>query len=131
MKKRCFRFWPLLAICLIVALPSFADTKSYMPPPERGEIYVVIHYKRVALNAAGTTRVSVKWGRFDKTDSITPPKLATSRPLEAKGFVLRLSHKKNDSVRLTVETDGRIVNGPYQGNPPAEWNDKNYKQISW
>lgn len=131
MKKAYLRMLPVLMTCIIVTLPGLADSKTYTPPPQKGDIYVVINYKRGALNAAATTNVSVKWGSFNKSDSITPPKILPDKALSAKGFVLRLSHKKNDSLPLTVETDGRIVSGPYQGNPPAEWNNKDYKKESW
>lgn len=131
MKTISFRVLPVFAICLIFALSCLADTKSYTPPPEKGDIYVVIQYKRGALNAAATTRFSVRWGNFNRSDSVIPPKVLPGRALSAKGFVLRLSHKKNDSVQLTVDTDGRIVNGPYQGKPPSEWNNNDYKRVDW
>ena len=131
MKKICLRVLPVFAACFIVTLSGLAESSRYTPPAAKGEIYVVINYKRGALNAAATTNVSVKWGGFNRSDSVTPPKLLPGRALSAKGFVLHLSHKKNDSVQLTVETDGRIVNGPYQGNPPAEWNNNDYVKVNW
>lgn len=131
MKKTYLHIALFLVICLFVTLSGLADSKRYTPPPQKGEIYVVINYKRGALNAAATTKVTVKWGDFNKSGSVTPPKVLPGRALSAKGFVLRLSHKKDDSVPLTVETDGRIINGPYQGTPPAEWKSSDYKQVSW
>lgn len=116
----------LLGISLVV----LADSQTYRPPAETGYIYTVINYKRTSLRTE-TTNVSVRWGRYNKRDSVSPPQVLPGRALSAKGFVLRLRHTKNDSEPLTVETDGRIIQGPYQGEPPSQWNDRDYKRVEW
>ncbi|MBC7929140.1 MAG: hypothetical protein H7Z38_01070 [Rubrivivax sp.] len=111
-----------------------ADSRSYTPPAEKGEIYVVIRYRTAGSMGgmyAQRTNVSVAWGRFNKSGSVNPPQVLPGRAIAAKGFVLKLRHTKNDSVSLTVETDGRIVQGPYQGGAPSEWNDGDYKRVEW
>lgn len=115
-------------LCLF--LVSLADNRSYKPPAQTGYIYTVIMYKRTALKTE-TTSVSVRWGGYNKSGSVTPPQVLPGRALSAKGFVLRLNHSKNDSVSLTVDTDGRITQGPLQGNTPTEWNNSDYKHIEW
>lgn len=128
---------------LIVALTFFTlpasvivavgDSQTYTPPPERGEIYVVVRYRLGGMGGmyAQPTSLSVSWGAFRKSGTIRPPQVGPGRAMGAKGFVLKLRHTKNDSVALTVSTDGRIVQGPYQGGPPSEWNDGDYKRVEW
>lgn len=123
----CAALLPLLAANSWVA---FADTQTYTPPTQPGYIYTVILYKRTALKTL-TTRVSVRWGGYNKTDSVSPPQVLPGRAVAAKGFVVRLKHSKNDSVPLTIDTDGRITQGPFQGNPPGEWNNGDYRHIEW
>lgn len=115
---------------LCISWVAFADSRTYRPPAETGYIYAVITYKRTALRTE-TTNVSVRWGGYNRSGSVSPPQVLPGRALSAKGFVLRLKHAKNDSVPLTVETDGRLIQGPYQGNPPAQWNDGDYRHIEW
>jgi hypothetical protein len=109
---------------------AVADSRNYRPPAETGYIYTVILYKRTALRTE-TTSVSVRWGAYNRSGSVTPPQILPGRALSAKGFVLRLRHSKNDSVPLNLDTNGRITTGPYQGSPPAEWNNGDYRHIEW
>lgn len=109
------------------------DSQTYNPPAERGEIYVVVRYRQGGMGGmyAQPTSLSVAWGAFRKSGSIRPPQVLPGRAIGAKGFVLKLRHTKNDSVGLTVSTDGRISQGPYQGRPPSEWNDGDYAHVEW
>lgn len=125
-----------IAAMLIAAASAIAlaDSRSYTPPAEKGDVYVVIRYRTAGSMGgmyAQRTSVSVTWGRYNRSGSVNPPQILPGRAVAAKGFVLKLRHTKNDSVQLTVETDGRIVQGPYQGDPPSEWNDGDYERIKW
>lgn len=125
------KLWLLAAVALLsISFVALGDSRTYRPPAQSGYIYTVISYKRTALRTE-TTNVSVRWGGYNRSGSVSPPQVLPGRALSAKGFVLRLRHSKNDSVTLAVETDGRIVQGPFQGNPPSQWNDGDYKQVSW
>lgn len=127
----------MLVITLFTLLASVivatGDSKSYNPPAERGEIYVVVRYRLGGMGGmyAQPTSLSVSWGAFRKNDTVKPPQVLPGRAIGAKGFILKLRHTKNDSIGLTVGTDGRIAQGPYQGNPPSEWNDGDYKRVEW
>ena len=121
----------LLAAATVVVL---ADSRTYTPPAEKGEIYVVIRYRTAGSMGgmyAQRTNFSVTWGRYNKSGSVAPPQVLPGRAIAARGFVLKLRHTKNDSERLVIETDGRIVQGPYQGAAPSEWNDEDYKRVEW
>lgn len=113
-----------------ISFVALADSRGYTPPAQTGYIYTVINYKRTALKTE-TTSISVRWGGYNKSDSVRPPQILPGRALSAKGFILRLRHTKNDAVPLTVETNGRIIHGPYQGDPPSQWDDSDYYQVKW
>jgi hypothetical protein len=111
---------PLLAAMGIWPLYSsvaLADSRSYRPPAQTGDVYIVINYKKTSLRTE-TTNVTVSWGRYRRGGSVSPPQIPAGRALSAKGFVFHLRHTKNDSKSMTVETDGRMIQGPYQGGPP-------------
>ena len=120
-------------VLLAAALVATGDSRSYTPPPERGEIYVVVRYKLGGMGGmyAQSTSLSVSWGAFRKNGTIRPPQVLPGRAIGAKGFVLKLRHTKTDSVGLDVSTDGRITQGPYQGSAPGEWNDGDYAHVEW
>jgi hypothetical protein len=122
-----------LLMLLACAFAVVADNKSYTPPPERGEIYVVVRYRLGGMGGmyAQPTSLSVNWGKFNKSGTIKPPLIPPDRAIGAKGFVLKLRHSKNDSIGLTVNTNGRITQGPYQGSAPSEWNDRDYAKVNW
>jgi hypothetical protein len=125
-----------VVVALIIAATGvvLADSRTYTPPAEKGDIYVVIRYRTAGSMGgmyAQRTSLSVAWGRYNKSGSVNPPQVLPGRAIAAKGFVLKLRHTKNDSVQLAVETDGRIVQGPYQGTAPSERNDGDYKRVEW
>jgi hypothetical protein len=131
------RTYPLIAVLSLVLLQTFvvafADSQSYTPPPQRGDIYVVVRYRLGGMGGmyAQPTSLSISWGAFKKSDKIRPPQVGPGKAMGAKGFVLKLRHTKNDSVELSVGTDGRITQGPYQGSPPSEWSDGDYSHVEW
>lgn len=55
----------------------------------------------------------------------------TPRPNKSVRSVLKLAHKKADSVPLTIETDGKITTAPYQGAAPPESKRKEYQKVNW
>lgn len=124
-----------LAVLVLFAsvLSALADSQTYTPPPQRGEIYVVVRYRLGGMGGmyAQPTSLSVSWGAFRKSGTIRPPQVGPGRAMGAKGFVLKLRHTKTDSVELNVSTDGRIIQGPYQGGSPSEWNDGDYIHVEW
>ena len=47
------------------------------------------------------------------------------------GFVLKLNHTAKDSVPLDVATDGVLLVGPVQGDPPPEWSLRTTGKVKW
>ena len=117
----------LLSLVVLFAAVALADSASYTPPAEKGDIYTVIKYK-ATYGIPEKTKVTVKWGSYNQTKTVSPPKINAPVP---EGYVLKLKHKKADSIDLSVTTDGTIKSGPTQGGPPPEWSNKAYKQESW
>ncbi len=122
----------LLTVIFVSLLPTgvWAETRRYKPPPQKGDIYMVIRYKAYNSRDAGlktSTTVSVNWGNYKRKGNVPRPAF----DMQARGFVLKLRHLNNDSIEMTVETDGTFITAPYQGNPPPEWNDRNFKRVEW
>lgn len=122
----------LLSMVFVSLLPSniWAETRRYTPPPQRGDIYMVIRYKAYNSRDLGlktSTTVNVSWGSYKRKRQVSRPAFN----VQAQGFVLKLRHLNNDSVEMTVETDGTFITVPYQGNPPPQWNDDNFKKEEW
>jgi hypothetical protein len=64
------------------------------------------------------TNVKINWGGWSHSEDVSPPTFAMPNNIP-EGFVIRLTHRKNDSVAVDVSTDGNIRN-VYQGDPPSE-----------
>jgi hypothetical protein len=127
--KKSYRSAILLVVITLFAMAAWAVTVTYNPPAQPGTIYTVIDYKR-SLGTTVNTNVSVAWGTFNKSATITAPFDSCSQTFPA-GFVLKLNHSNADSVPLTLSTTGTIVRGPYQGSAPAETQHSCYKTVSW
>jgi hypothetical protein len=130
MNRKIIWLGAMLMLCYVEIFPAWADSASYTPPAQKGDIYVVLQYKPGAINdlaIKAPTKVSVTWGSFKKSETVKPHIMA-GVPM---GFVLKLKHTKADSIPLTVETDGKIEKKPLQGAPPPQWNNKAYRQVSW
>lgn len=118
-----------LMIILGTVSTALADRQTYTPPAEKGSVYIVVRYRQGF--GPQSTQISVAWGSYRRSEAFRPPrKLLLPNSGIPEGFVLRLKHSKNDSVALTVETDGRLQQ-VYQGDPPGEWNQREYTQASW
>jgi len=113
---------------LFISSVSWADSKTYTPPSKKGYVYTVINFQK-KYGLPKKSSAFVVWGNWKKNGSISPG--STSYAATMKGFVIRLTHKKADSWPLTVTTTGTIVKGPYQGNPPSEWDSSKYKRVKW
>ena len=114
-------FWIITGPILLLTTTVIADTQTYEPPPEKGDVYVIINktkFKKIV-------KLSVKWGKWYKSEKIDLS--------NHDGLVLHLNHFDNDSFPLTVITEGKIVNNyPIQSvNPPEEWNNKRYRKEWW
>jgi hypothetical protein len=105
------------------------NTANYTPPAEPGQIFTVIDYPR-AQGRAQTASVNSAVGDASRSIIVNGPAYqnpcTTSTPA---GFVLRLRHNTPDSPPVTVSTNGTIIRGPYQGDPPPELLHACYKLV--
>jgi hypothetical protein len=128
MKRRSFAFVVMLFCVIALPLTVWADTQTYSPPPKQGVIFIVIAAKGYSSrNVNHSTKVSVKWGSYSRSKSY--PSMTRMTPL--RGIVIRLRHDKNDSVRLTVTTDGTVQFLEQTSRSPREWQDSNYQSEDW
>lgn len=115
---------------LFIARAAFADSATYTPPPETGDIYIVIKYVQTILNTDTDTQVTVNWGAYNHTATISPPwfpKGECNTP-GVCGFIIKLKHKKADDITMTVTTNGQIMEPPMQGSAPPH---PNYEMHNW
>jgi hypothetical protein len=124
----------LLTLITSAAAVAFAatartTTASTTTPAEPGQVFTVIDYPR-AQGRAQTASVNATVGDASRSVIVNGPAYqnpcTTSRPA---GFVLRLRHNTSDPVPVTVSTNGTIVRGPYQGDPPPELLHSCYKLV--
>ena len=115
---------------LVCVLPFtvWADTRRYTPPPRKGVIFVVVRFKGYSsTDIRRSTKVSVSWGGYNRSDRFSGSK--GGRPL--LGVVIRLRHDNNDSVPMTVETDGQILQLEQTTRSPAQWTDSSWHTTDW
>lgn len=103
---------------------AFPDSQTYTPPARPGSIYIVVRHKKSFPPMK--TRISIRWGTWSRSGNFDAAGFRYSR----EGFVIRLDHKKADSVPVTVNTDGHIVN-IHQGPPPPQKGDKLWEYAEW
>jgi hypothetical protein len=128
MKRKTFALTTMLFCVLALPLTVWADSRTYPPPPKKGVIFVVIKAKDYSsMNVKHSTKVSVKWGSYSRSKSF--PGMTRMTPMV--GVVIRLRHDKNDSVPLTVTTDGTIQFLEQTSRSPREWGDSNYQSEDW
>jgi hypothetical protein len=111
-----------------VASKPSQQSATFVPPAKIGEVYIVVSYRGFEFRGTGhaaPTTLAVDWGGWQHHWVVPPTAGATH------GFVLKLNHTAKDSVPLDVATDGVLLVGPVQGDPPPEWSSPDYQQIKW
>ena len=125
--KKALAFAGILFCLMAVPLTVLANSKTYKPPPKKGIIYAVVRFKPYnSRDLYPKTKVTVKWGSYTNSKSY-----GTAFTLKTVGVVIALSHTKEDSVPLTVESDGTVVSIAQLNSPPSESNSGNYQKDSW
>ncbi|MBK8149539.1 MAG: hypothetical protein IPK58_15395 [Acidobacteria bacterium] len=115
----------LILFCLLaVPMTAFGESRTFRPPAEKGYVWVVVKHRK--MYPPMDTTISIQWGRFSKQASIN----AGCFRYSCEGVVIRLTHSKNDSVPMTVTTDGSIVT-IYQGEAPSQASNKNWQSKNW
>lgn len=125
------KFTAIISAVLVFLLPlsALADRRNYRPPAEKGYVYIVVRYRQTF--GPQPTQVSVSWGNWQKSGNFSPPKkLLLPGSGVPEGIVIKLRHSKNDSIEMTVESNGSI-NYVSQGDPPSAWNQKEYEKVNW
>lgn len=124
----------VLIICL-VNIPSVArgqvNEKTYSPPPEKGYVYVLVEHKgAIPGYASRKMQVRIVWGsRLNRVKTYDPGGL---RSYSRTGVIIRLEHKKNDSIPITVRTDGGRISIAQLKSPPQQWNDRDlWERDEW
>lgn len=115
----------MLAILALTSL-AWAATAAFTPPAQPGNIFAVVSYDRTG-GASRTTSITVTWGQSRMTKTVAHPygSCASTSPT---GFVLLVRNAGNTSP-FEISTNGTIVRGPYQGEPPAEISHACYKFV--
>jgi hypothetical protein len=112
------------AILLALATAPLAARRhggtAYTPPAEPGQIFTVIDFPRAQGKAQNAT-INIAFGEDNRSILALAPRYqnpcVTARPA---GVVLRLRHSTPDPTPLTLTTNGIVLRGPYQGDPPEE-----------
>jgi len=126
MKRQTLATAVMMFCFLALPLTVWADSRTWPPPPQKGTIYVIVQFTKGLGVLPQDTNVSIRWGNWNRSGRFNPGGGRTGK----YGFVIRLKHTKNDSVPLTVNTDGSIQS-IYQGDEPGEWSSGNYHTASW
>lgn len=113
----------------LLAADSREDVRTLVPPPIPGEVYAVVGFAP-GSNTGAPTYVEVVWGSWSKRELFAPAALPGST-WGGSGVTIRLQHFRGDTVPLTVRTNGTLVTGPYQGPPPAAWEDPAFTSVAW
>ena len=124
MSRKLIAMFGIVVCMTILPLSVWAETQTITPPSEKGFIWIVIRHKK--SYPPMNTNVSIQWGRWSKKESIN----AAGFRYSYEGVVIRLRHSKNDSVPITVSTDGSILKF-YQGNEPSQWSSKTWDKKNW
>ncbi|MFN6962338.1 MAG: hypothetical protein ACK4S4_01085 [Pyrinomonadaceae bacterium] len=132
MNKKLFSL--VVAVYSLVLLPVQlnAGTYTYTPPPKRGIIYIVVQFKpyssRDQLRMDENTNVSVRWGSYSNSKSYGRGRMTLRLKV---GFIITLKHTKDDSIPMTVESEGQIELVRQLDSPPPQWNDSKYDKYNW
>jgi hypothetical protein len=131
MKKTVLSTLIVLALAASAALAARrSKPTTYVTPAEPGQVFTVIDYPR-AQGKAQTASVNAAVG--DASRSVIVPGPAYQNPCMTStpaGFVLRLRHNTEGPVQIQISTNGTIIRGPYQGDPPPELLHACYKLVS-
>jgi hypothetical protein len=131
MKKTLLSALIISALAATMALAAGRrNNPAYITPAEPGQIFTVIDYPR-AQGQAQTAMINANLGGATRSIiAIAPGYQNPCTTATPAGVVLKLRHSNSSPTPLTVATNGTIIRGPYQGDPPAELLHACYKQIS-
>jgi hypothetical protein len=128
MMRKMLVFLGIVFCFVAVPLTVWAGSQTFTPPAEKGKIYVIVRFGGTSGIVPKDVKINIKWGSWQKSGAFNSGGGRTPK----EGFVIRLDHKKNDSVPLTVTTsaEGNIDN-IYQGGEPSQKSSGNWHYVEW
>jgi hypothetical protein len=128
MKNKLITVVVILFCLCVIPTSTLADTRSYTPPPRKGVIFVVVRFKGYSsTDIRRSTKVSVKWGGYNRSGRFS----GTKGGRALLGVVIRLRHDNNDSVPLTIDTEGQILQLEQTTRSPSQWTDPSWETTDW
>ena len=108
----------VLAVLTAGTAALWAVTTATFTPNQPGTVYTVIDFDR-DLGRAQATYVTLDWGQVHRK-IIATPYGRSCRTATPSGFVLKLRQSSGGGGPLKLSTTGKIIRGPYVGEPPLE-----------
>jgi hypothetical protein len=121
------RFCMSIMVFFIVITCFGQNSKSYTPPAEIGDIYIVVKYK-LTMGTPVDTKITGKWGTWTNTATMKIPAAMGCAP---EGVVIKLKHSKPDQVPLTIDSNGAIISILQSNTPPQQFGKCAYKTVEW
>ncbi len=127
MIKKSIALVCILFSMIAVPITVMADGKTYTPPAKKGIVYIVVRFKPYnSRDLFPRTKVTVKWGSYTNSKSY-----GAAFTTKTVGVVIALSHTKDDSVPMSVESEGTIASIAQLNSPPSESKSGNYQSDNW
>ena len=128
MMRRILAFWGIIFCFVAVPLTVYADSRNFTPPAEKGKIYIIVKFGGASGIVSKDIKINIKWGGWQKSGAFNSGGGRTPK----KGFVIRLDHKKNDSIPLTVTVSGEgRIDDIYQGGEPSQKSSGDWHYAEW
>ncbi len=105
----------LALLFLAVFAAAEAVSVTYTPQPGAGAVFAVVDFPREA-GLAQPARVTIDWGTVRRNFIAVP--YGRCDQVSPAGFIIKLKQMGQGPLKLT--TTGKIIRGPYQGDPPLE-----------
>jgi hypothetical protein len=103
---------------LMGTVALWAASTATFTQNQPGTIYTVIDFAR-DQGQARATYVTLDWGQVHRK-IIATPYGRSCRTTVPSGFVLKLRSTSGGDGPLKISTTGKIIRGPYVGEPPLE-----------
>ena len=106
----------VLTFTVFAAAAAKTVTVAYTPRPSAaGPVFAVVDFPREG-GLAQPARVSIDWGTVRRNFIAVP--YGRCDQVSPAGFIIKLKQMGQGTLKIT--TTGRVIRGPYQGDPPLE-----------
>ncbi len=128
MKRKLIALMGILFCLSAIPTNVLADSRPFTPPAEKGKIYIIVRFGQTSGIVPKDTKISIKWGSWQKSGAFNSGGGRTPK----EGYVIRLDHKKNDSVPMTVTTTSDTsIQDIYQGGEPSQKGNSDWHYAEW